>query len=275
MSALRDASGRVRSGWVVLVFAVVAVAVEAGALVLFTLAGELVSAPRLFFLTLPSLLAGTVATLVAWLAFREPTGLRDPTPLAQLGLGLLFGAAAISVACLGPVLAGATSLGPSGDEGLLMAGLWQAIALAPAGIGEELLLRGLGLQALRRGLGDVAAVVLSSVLFGVLHLGNPNATPVAALIIVLVGLWFGAVRLRSGSLWMPIGLHLAWNLFEGFVFGQPVSGNLVGPSLLVSPLTEAGFWSGGAFGPEASGWTAVVLCLALAATLLVRNNRAP
>ena len=85
----------------------------------------------------------------------------------------------------------------------------------------------------------------------------------------LVGAWFGATMIRSGSVWMPMGLHVAWNFFEGFVFGQPVSGNPPGTSLFVAgPAAPPGFWSGGAFGPEAAGWTALVLVAGLALTLV-------
>lgn len=180
--------------------------------------------------------------------------------------GFLFGALAITVACTIPVLVGASTL-RLGEGHLIQAGLAQFITLAPAGIGEELLLRGVAFQALRRGVGDRWAVTLSGTLFGAMHLLNPHASLTAALIIALVGLWFGAARVRSGSVWMPIGLHLAWNFFEGFVFGQPVSGLGPGTSLFVTTIGEPGFWSGGAFGPEAAGWTAVVLAGALGLTL--------
>ena len=97
---------------------------------------------------------------------------------------------------------------------------------------------------------------------------NPAATWLAALQVALVGAWFGALTVRTGSLWVAMGLHVAWNFFEGFVFGQPVSGNAPGTSLLIGGNAAAPtFWSGGAFGPEAAGWTAVVLVLGLGLTL--------
>ncbi len=262
---------RARPGWVIATFLVVAVLVQVGLTMGVVIAGlggiPSLDSPRVVFSTLPSLIAGIAATAVAWFFFREPTGLGHPTPSRQFGLGLVFGAAALSVACGVPALVGATSLTLTARP-FAVAGLIQFMTLAPAGFGEELLLRGLGFQALRRGLGDTAAVVLSSVLFGALHLMNPHASLMAALLITLVGLWFGAVMVRSGSVWMPMGLHIAWNFFEGFVFGQPVSGNAPGTSLFeAGTLRDSAFWSGGAFGPEAAGWTAVVLVVALAATV--------
>jgi hypothetical protein len=83
-----------------------------------------------------------------------------------------------------------------------------------------------------------------------------------------VGVWFGVLTARTGSLWCALGLHLSWNFCEGFVFGQPVSGLRPGASLLGGTVGEAGFWSGGGFGPEAAGWTAVLLLLAIGLCLL-------
>ncbi len=274
MNLLRGAEGRIRSPYVVGLFILVAVACEGVLTLLLNLTGLLafddLDSPRVFFSTFPTLVSGTAATLVCWLTFREPTGLNTEAPRRHFGVGFLIGALALSVCCVVPVLVGATSLTLSSKSAgaIATAGLLQLFTLSPAGFGEELLLRGLGFNALRRGLGDVAAVALSSVLFGALHLFNPGATWLAALQVALVGAWFGALTVRTGAVWLAMGLHVSWNFFEGFVFGQPVSGNPPGTSLLIGASDAIPtFWSGGAFGPEAAGWTAVVLIAALALTL--------
>lgn len=274
MSLLWDPQGRIRGPWVALVFAVVAIGFDLLLNAILAIGGlwkfpELDS-PLLLLSTTPTLVAAIAATVITWIAFREPTGLVDAHPPRRFGQGFLVGGFALAVCCVVPLLVGATSLrlSSSAASQLLGSGLLQLCTLAPAGIGEELLLRGLGLQALRRAFGDVPAVAISSVVFGALHLFNPGASWVAALLVALVGAWFGAVTVRTGSVWMAMGLHVAWNFFEGFVFGQPVSGNAPGTSIFVAsgPPTP-GFWSGGAFGPEAAGWTAVVLAVALGLTL--------
>ncbi|MCP4152223.1 MAG: CPBP family intramembrane metalloprotease, partial [bacterium] len=100
----------------------------------------------------------------------------------------------------------------------------------------------------------IAAVVVSSVAFGIFHLNNPNAGFLSTVIIVLYGFLFGATYILTGSLALPIGLHFTWNLFLGNVFGFPVSGDVF-PSIFVSvfSITQSGpeAWTGGAFGPEA------------------------
>lgn len=266
-----------RSGWVAATFALVAVVVTGGVNLGLHLLGldalAPLGEPRVLFLTLPSLLGGSAATLTCAAAFGVPTSLEDPRARHRFALGFGLGGLALSAACAVPAAVGAVGFSP-GHATLGQAAL-HLLTLAPAGVGEELLLRGPGFRALARGLGPVAAIALTSGLFGGLHLMNPSASPVAAVIITLVGAWFGTLAWRTGSLWLPMGLHVGWNFFEGFVYGHPVSGLLPGSSLLVPAAPPvAGFWSGGAFGPEAAGWTAVVLAGALALSVL-GPRRAP
>lgn len=277
LSVFRDATGAVRSGWVVATFALVAVVVTGGVnLALHVLGLDALAPlgePRVLFLTLPSLLGGSAATLACAAAFGLPTSLEDPRPRHRFTLGFGLGGLALSAACAVPAAVGAVGFS-IGSATVGQAAL-HLLTLAPAGVGEELLLRGLGFRALARGLGPVPAIALTSGLFGGLHLMNPAASPVAALIITLVGAWFGTLAWRTGSLWLPMGLHVGWNFFEGFVYGHPVSGLAPGSSLLVPAAPPvAGFWSGGAFGPEAAGWTAVVLAVALALSVRL-PRRAP
>jgi len=118
------------------------------------------------------------------------------------------------------------------------------------GWNEELISRGYYLINLSEGLGRFWGVLLSSAIFGLAHLGNPNASWVATFGIFMGGLFFAYSCLGSGQLWLPIGLHIGWNFSQGVIFGFPVSG------LGIYPLTRVEFagpalWSGGAFGPEA------------------------
>lgn len=117
------------------------------------------------------------------------------------------------------------------------------------GWNEELLSRGYHLQTLASGINLFWGVVISSAVFGLLHLGNPNATWISAAGIFFAGVYLAYAYIRTKQLWLAIGLHIGWNFFEGVVFGFPVSGldtyaltriNLHGPEL----------WTGGAFGPE-------------------------
>lgn len=118
------------------------------------------------------------------------------------------------------------------------------------GWNEELLSRGYHLPTLASGLNLFWGVVISSLIFGLLHAGNPGSTWFAITGITLAGFFFAYAYLRTKQLWLPIGLHLGWNFSEGVVFGFPVSG------LDIYPLTRIEVigpeqWTGGEFGPEA------------------------
>jgi membrane protease YdiL (CAAX protease family) len=135
---------------------------------------------------------------------------------------------------------------------------------------EELLSRGYQLQTIASGLNLFWGVVISSAVFGLLHLGNPNATWVSAAGIFFAGLFLAYGYIRTKQLWLPIGLHLGWNFFEGVVFGFPVSG------LDIYPLTRIEvngpeLWTGGAFGPEAG--LIVLPALALGSLLIYLYTR--
>jgi hypothetical protein len=89
--------------------------------------------------------------------------------------------------------------------------------------------------------------------FALLHLGNPNVNWANTLSIT-AGIFFAGVYLayayiRTGQLWLPIGLHIGWNFFQGVVFGFPVSGMDAYPLTRIKVGGPA-LWTGGAFGPE-------------------------
>jgi len=115
---------------------------------------------------------------------------------------------------------------------------------------EELLSRGYHLQTIASGINLVWGVVISSAIFGALHLANPGASWRAVVGITLAGLLFAFAYIRTKQLWLPIGLHIGWNFFEGVVFGFPVSGLDI-YALTRIEITGPELWTGGAFGPEA------------------------
>jgi membrane protease YdiL (CAAX protease family) len=110
--------------------------------------------------------------------------------------------------------------------------------------------RGYILQNLREWPGTILAVVISSILFGLVHGLNPNFNLLAALNIALAGVAFCCAYLITGNLWLPLAYHFSWNFFQGPVFSFPVSGMISG-GLLLTQVSQAGSAiTGGAFGPE-------------------------
>jgi membrane protease YdiL (CAAX protease family) len=127
-----------------------------------------------------------------------------------------------------------------------------------AGIGEEIVSRGVLFRILEEGLGTWAALLVSAGVFGGLHAWNPNATAWSAVAIALeAGLLFGLLYHVTRSLWVCMGAHAAWNVAQGPFYGIPVSG--FGQRGLLASHMQGPVWlTGGAFGAEAS---VVALCI--------------
>jgi uncharacterized protein len=143
------------------------------------------------------------------------------------------------------------------------------------GLLEELLARAIIFRLLARAFGLRWAFALSAAAFGAAHLGNDHASPFAAVAIAVeAGLMLAGFYVLTGRLWMSVGAHAAWNFMQGAVFGARVSGIEGSGSLLVSHPAACvpDWWSGGAFGPEASLPAIAVGLSAFAATMLYRRH---
>jgi len=176
--------------------------------------------------------------------------LRSEDALKNLGLGLLAGfglmAAAVGVAAILRVY---SIVGP-GDTSRLVLEL-VTVAILP-GFMEEMAFRGILFRWIEEFGGTWAALVITSALFGIAHIFNANATWFSSFTIAVeAGVLLGAAYMLTRSLWLPMGLHAAWNFTQGEIFDVPVSGfdehGLVEAKLSGPPLL-----SGGAFGLEAS-----------------------
>ncbi|MDT8324376.1 MAG: type II CAAX endopeptidase family protein [Bacteroidota bacterium] len=128
------------------------------------------------------------------------------------------------------------------------------------GFAEEILMRGYPFTVLQRQGGTVLALLLTSVLFSLMHGFNPEIGWLGFGNIFLAGIWLGVARLVTGTLWLAIGMHTGWNFFLGTVFGFPVSG-IYERSLLITETTGPEVLSGGSFGPEGGLLATVVLAI--------------
>ncbi|HEX6923421.1 MAG TPA: type II CAAX endopeptidase family protein [Bacillales bacterium] len=128
--------------------------------------------------------------------------------------------------------------------------LWSGLILYIfVGFAEEMFFRGYCMTALQQTGKTWITVVVSSLLFSLAHLGNSNVSVLALANIFIVGLLFAFMFVKTGNLWMPIGFHIAWNYFQGDVFGFPVSGTMPHGIYNIERVKGA-LWSGGSFGPE-------------------------
>jgi membrane protease YdiL (CAAX protease family) len=197
----------------------------------------------------------------------------------NLALGLAGGAGAACLALTPPLLTGAARIvfHHSPDYSTFVFAL---VCVAAGSIGEELLFRGYGFQLLVANLGPWAAILPVGVIFGLLHAANPGASqhPLGVINTVGFGILFGYAYLRSRDLWLPIGLHVGWNVVLP-LFGADLSGFRIFTEASGHELAwRAGaLWSGGNYGPEASLLTSAAL-IPLAVYLWkapIRRQRSP
>lgn len=246
---------------------------------------------RLIFWIAPSLMrlpnvsvAGSirnaVLTLVVfaaalWLFERKrprDVGLGLAGSVSQTARGFLLGALLLTAVTGVLALAGSYQLLgwaeiPVGSSRAALFGRAVILFFAVA-IFEEVATRGIVFRQLEQAIGTWLAIVASALFFGFGHRGNPGATWVSSVAIAIeAGGLLAAAYVATRSLWLPIGLHWAWNLFEGPVWGSPVSG--VGlPVLANARFPGPRLLTGGAFGPEA-GLPAMVLGAGLGVWFLV------
>ncbi|MEN2414405.1 CPBP family intramembrane glutamic endopeptidase [Flavobacterium mesophilum] len=137
---------------------------------------------------------------------------------------------------------------------------------------EEILVRGIIFRIIEEKLGSYIALTISSLLFGILHLGNAHSTILSSLCITTAGFLFGAIFIYNRNLWLPIALHFAWNFTQSGIFGAITSGNEKTNSLLEAKIQGPTFITGGEFGPEGS-IQAILICLIATIILFVLNAR--
>ena len=133
---------------------------------------------------------------------------------------------------------------------------------------EEIIMRGWLMQLVASRHGLVLAIVINSLVFGLLHGGNIEPSRELALGLVniaLFGVFISLYAAREGSIWGVCGWHAAWNWLLGLGFGLEVSGQVINTSPLITDLatTQAVPWwvTGATFGPEASVVTTAVLLI--------------
>ena len=134
---------------------------------------------------------------------------------------------------------------------------------------EDLVFRGVLFKSVEDMAGSWIAIIVSSLVFGFLHLINPDATIAGATYIAIeAGLLLAAAYLVTRRLWMAIGFHMLWNYVQSAVYSGIVSGGVALPGLLQQKTEGPTFYTGGHFGMEQSVF-ALILCTATGIVMLV------
>jgi membrane protease YdiL (CAAX protease family) len=148
-----------------------------------------------------------------------------------------------------------------------------SITLLFGAAGEEMLYHGYAFQLLIRSLGSFATILPVGVLFGLAHIVNENVNTLGILNTMAMGVLLGFAYLRTGALWLPIGLHFGWN-FTLPLFGVNLSGFTMGVTGYALNWRAGALWSGGAYGPEGGlETTLVVVALFFVLPRLVLDTR--
>ena len=187
----------------------------------------------------------------------------------DFGVGSLMGAASLAIAVGIAAAFGAVSFDVQARNGAqIVRGLIVVLVFfLISGATEELIFRGFPFQALVHNLGGAPAVVITSVIFGLAHLSNPNASAFSTINTILAGVWLGLAYLMTRSLWLATALHWSWNFAMAFIFGLPVSGFTALDQLAwLQGHTGSPTWvSGGSYGPEGGVAATMALILSMLA----------
>jgi uncharacterized protein len=155
--------------------------------------------------------------------------------------------------------------------GLLLLNL---ATLAVAALAEEVAFRGYPFRRLIESIGPVAATIVMSVLFGLLHVFNPGSSWASTLVTMLAGLLLSVAWLRTHGLWLGWGFHFAWNASMGVLFGMPISG-ITDFASVIQTRTFGQVWlTGGDYGPEAAAFTVIVLLIGIAVLVGITRDYA-
>ena len=151
------------------------------------------------------------------------------------------------------------------------------ILMVMVALAEESLVRGFVLgHMLDVGMNKFLALVLSSLIFAAMHLGNPGMTGISFVNIALAGVLLGAAYIYTRNLWFSISLHLFWNWIQGPLLGYEVSGTTNSSTLLTLNLSDNTLMNGGNFGFEASLPCTILMLVAIACIIYqFENNKKP
>ncbi len=222
------------------------------------------------------IIALAIAGFAVYLAFAHFIEQRDATELAlpgmgrELGVGLLIGAS-LYAACEMILMA----LGIYHIDGFnTLSYMVPAIAMAlSSSVYEELLFRGVLFGSVEKWFGSWAALVVSSLVFGLTHLINPQGTIEGALFIAVeAGILLAAAYMLTRRLWLCIGFHMAWNYTQSAIFSGIVSGNEAQLGLIRSTIKGPDWLTGGSFGVESSV-LALLLCTTSGIVMLLMASR--
>jgi hypothetical protein len=224
----------------------------------------------LFLLVVGFSLLNTIAHRYG--SLRDVLGLpKRPTARKEWVIGAAVGWGIVVLAVLPMALAGTLYVHLSTAPGTFWLVVLNLATLAVAALAEEVAFRGYPFRSLIDAVGPTGATIIMAMLFGVVHMLNNDATWISVFITMLAGVLLSLGWLRTHGLWLPWGLHFAWNASLGILFGLPVSGITDFSSVVRTRAIGPVWLTGGYYGPEAALFTIVAITVGI--IVLVRLTR--
>jgi uncharacterized protein len=192
-------------------------------------------------------------------------------------LGAVAGFAGISVLLVALKFAGVFHLGTlalQGTQAWKYAGAW-ALAFLTVAFVEETLFRVYFLFTLSSGIYFWPAALVSSLLFGGVHLGNTGESYVGAVAAGGIGFFFCILIRKTGNVWAAIGFHAAWDWGETYFYGVPDSGVVASGHLFSANFSGPVWLTGGSVGPEGSWFCIILIMLLCIAAALLPGQKYP
>jgi membrane protease YdiL (CAAX protease family) len=287
-----NSAGRLRSGWRLLIFAFFYVTLvfllTTAARVAYAIAIQIIPvapsvksyAENLIFrliLLAPALIGGFVCTRwLEGLPWRAMGLWLHSNWLRDFGVGSMIGVGSLALATGIATAGGGLTFTVSAPAAFLLVVktlVFSAVLFTVAALAEEALFRGYPLQTMTRAGLVSLGVLITSLAFAGVHMGNPNLSQgLPYLNLVFAGVWLAIAYVKTRSLWFPIGIHWAWNWALGSVFGLPVSGitDLAPHPLLHGTDLGPAWLTGGGFGIE--GGAACTITLVLSTVFIWRTR---
>lgn len=214
---------------------------------------------------LAHIVAIAIAGFAVYIGYAHFIEQRDASELAlpgmgrELGIGMLIGFGLYATTVLILIVMGIYRVEGLNPLTFLLPALAMAVS---SGVFEELLFRGVLFSSIEKWFGSWMALVVSSLVFGLTHLMNPQGTLEGALFIAVeAGILLAGAYMLTGRLWMSMGFHFAWNYTQSAIFSGIVSGTDAAPGLIKATIDGPELLTGGSFGLESS-----ILALAVCTT---------
>ena len=284
MKIFKNEEGEVRSGWKILILFLVEY------ILLFIMAnviGSLVVVSRsireniYIILMFSQEIVLILTPILSWkVLFKKDLSLiglkaLNKKEVKNLILGLVMGIAAITLAFILIIISKSGVLVNSLLEPRFSLSLvLYLILFIFVGFAEELLSRGYIIGAMEVSNNNKwFAIMVSAVIFSLMHYGNNGFSLIPFLNIFLVGILFGVMYVKTKSIWLSTGFHITWNFFQGCIYGMPVSG-ITTPKLYEMTCVGNSILNGGTFGPEGGLIvTMVIILMVVSLVFLIKNKK--